>query len=91
MAQLAGSDEDGHADETMKSQPVPIAPRSVPIAPQSAKATQTGAAIASHRKPETGGTSSGVDAVSISLRRAYESTLHEEIPDAFLDLLRKLD
>lgn len=32
-----------------------------------------------------------IDDVSISLRQAYESTLHEDIPDALMDLLRKLD
>lgn len=32
-----------------------------------------------------------VDAVSASLRQAYESTLEEVIPDSLMDLLRKLD
>ena len=32
-----------------------------------------------------------LDAVSVSLRQAYESTLQEAIPDSFMDLLNKLD
>lgn len=32
-----------------------------------------------------------IDAVSASLRHAYETTLEEEIPDSLMDLLRKLD
>jgi hypothetical protein len=32
-----------------------------------------------------------MDSVSTSLRRAYQTTLEEAIPDEMLDLLRKLD
>ena len=32
-----------------------------------------------------------LDAVSVSLRQAYESTLQEQIPDSFMDLLNKLN
>lgn len=32
-----------------------------------------------------------MDSVSASLRRAYQTTLDEAIPDEMLDLLRKLD
>ena len=32
-----------------------------------------------------------MDSVSVSLRRAYQTTLDEAIPDEMLDLLRKLD
>lgn len=78
MAQLAGSDDEGHADETMKSQSNPISPQ--PMEKQ-----------AVHGKTGKDSPASAIDAVSISLRQAYESTLHEEIPDSFLDLLRKLD
>lgn len=81
MAQLAGSDDDGHADdrdEAAKVQSQPLAAKPVEHK-------------ASHRKPDKGNPASAIDAVSISLRQAYESTLHEEIPDSFLDLLRKLD
>jgi len=31
------------------------------------------------------------DAVSVSLRKAYDSAVEEEIPEALMDLLRKLD
>lgn len=32
-----------------------------------------------------------MDSVSASVRRAYQTTLDEAIPDEMLDLLRKLD
>jgi hypothetical protein len=40
----------------------------------------------------TGRRSSGtIDHVAASLRQAYRSTLDEDVPDALMDLLRKLD
>lgn len=35
--------------------------------------------------------SGGIDHVSASLRQAYRSTLDEDVPEALMDLLRKLD
>ena len=32
-----------------------------------------------------------LDHIALSLQRAYQSTLDEQVPDALLDLLRKLD
>ena len=42
-----------------------------------------------------GGAASGngptIDHIGTSLRRAYESTLEEDVPESILDLLRQLD
>lgn len=87
MAQLVGKKDEVSARQPIEGQNEPehvdassVAKGkrgSVPVKPvDSAKSSQAG-------KP--------ADAVSASLRRAYESTLDEAIPDALLDLLRKLD
>jgi Anti-sigma factor NepR len=81
MAQLAPHDGSGHA-----------------VSPDSA--TGTGGDLASandqasmHTPRKAGKTQpvTSTDMVSASLRLAYEATLDEDIPDIFMDLLRKLD
>ena len=42
-------------------------------------------------KPARSGARHKADAVNAALRRAYESTLDETIPDTMMDLLSKLD
>lgn len=51
-------------------------------------ALSASAAIARKRRAPRGQASA--DHVSASLRRAYQSTLDEEVPDEIMDLLRKL-
>lgn len=82
MAQLAGSDDTGHANDC--SDPAVSEHLSLPKKPAKRGAPRRQSAAS------TPASSSSIDAVSVSLRQAYESTLHEEIPDAFMDLLRKL-
>lgn len=54
--------------------------------PAVAVKTQTGADQTPGNRPDR-----AIDHVSASLRRAYQSTLEESVPDSIMDLLRKLD
>jgi hypothetical protein len=54
-----------------------------------ATARPVGAAVSGPSSPEAA--DPAMDSVSMSLRRAYQTTLEEAIPDEMLDLLRKLD
>lgn len=81
MAQLAPHDGSGHADS-------PDAATGTELDPMAASEQKT---MRESAKATKGRSATSADLVSASLRLAYEATLDEDIPEMFMDLLRKLD
>lgn len=60
-------------------------------AQSSAETAASGRTSAKRKSGAASGSGPTIDHLATSLRRAYESTLEEEVPDSIMDLLRQLD
>jgi Anti-sigma factor NepR len=78
---LSGHGGDGSPVESRDVNPSPLDMRDIDAAGESGAVDGDIPAVSSR----------SAEQVAISLRQAYQSTLDEAIPDALMDLLRKLD